>query len=269
MTGRRALDGLRLAVSMFTVVPAGAVVVDRDSCGRALRWLPVVGAVLGAAAGGAAMLVWRGEGRGAPLLGAVLAVTVLALLTRGLHLDGLADLADGLGSRRPGPDALEIMRQSDVGPFGVATLVLSLLLQVCAVAVVLGSVSRPLGVVELSVATATGRLAILFAAAGAVPPARPDGFGALVAGSTGRTARAIGVLGLGAAGLLAASWAGADGRQLAWIAAAIVLALAGSTALRVHAVRRIGGVTGDVFGALVEASTTVCVVVLAAAASWA
>lgn len=269
MSGRRALDGLRLALSMFTVVPAGAVVVDRDSCVRAVRWLPVVGALIGAASGCAAMLVWRGGAHGAPLLGAALAVTALALLTRGLHLDGLADLADGLGSRRLAPDALRIMRQSDVGPFGVATLVLSLLLQVAAVSAVFASVSRPLGVVEVSVATATGRLAILFAAARTVPAARPDGFGALVAGSTGRTARAIALIVLGGAGLLAASWAGADGRQLGWIAGAIVLSLASSIALRVLAVRRIGGVTGDVFGALVEASTTVCVVVLAAAASWA
>ncbi|NEC49139.1 adenosylcobinamide-GDP ribazoletransferase, partial [Actinospica acidiphila] len=57
-----------------------------------------------------------------------------AALTRGLHLDGLADTADGLGSGRPAEDALRIMKQSDVGPFGVLTLVLVLLVQVAALA---------------------------------------------------------------------------------------------------------------------------------------
>ena len=56
------------------------------------------------------------------------------MLSRAIHLDGLADTADGLGSGRPPADALAIMRQSDVGPFGVATLVLTLLIQVSALA---------------------------------------------------------------------------------------------------------------------------------------
>ncbi len=59
---------------------------------------------------------------------------VIAVLTGGLHLDGLADTADGLGSRRPAADALAIMRRSDIGPMGVGALVLVLLVQVTAVA---------------------------------------------------------------------------------------------------------------------------------------
>ena len=61
-----------------------------------------------------------------------LVVVALALLSRGLHLDGLADLADGLGSRRPAAGAHEVMARSDIGPFGVAAVVLALLLQVAA-----------------------------------------------------------------------------------------------------------------------------------------
>ena len=55
---------------------------------------------------------------------------VPAALTRGLHLDGLADTADGLGSAKPAEDALRIMKQSDIGPFGVITLLFVLLAQV-------------------------------------------------------------------------------------------------------------------------------------------
>ncbi|NEE30554.1 adenosylcobinamide-GDP ribazoletransferase, partial [Streptomyces sp. SID7982] len=65
-----------------------------------------------------------------PLLAAVASVAVPAALTRGLHLDGLADTADGLGSGKPAEDALRIMKQSDIGPFGVITLLLVLLAQV-------------------------------------------------------------------------------------------------------------------------------------------
>src|SRR6202012_5273031 len=68
------------------------------------------------------------------LVAAVLAVGSLAVLSRGLHLDGLADLADGLGSRRPPAEAPALMRKSDNGPCGVVTLVLTLLIQVAALA---------------------------------------------------------------------------------------------------------------------------------------
>ena len=61
-------------------------------------------------------------------------MALLAVATGGLHLDGLADTADGLGSRRPADQALEIMRRPDAGPLGVATLVLVLLVQVSALA---------------------------------------------------------------------------------------------------------------------------------------
>ncbi|MYR56245.1 adenosylcobinamide-GDP ribazoletransferase, partial [Streptomyces sp. SID625] len=68
----------------------------------------------------------------APLLAAVVTAAVPAVLTRGLHLDGLADTADGLGSGKPAADALRIMKQSDIGPFGVITLLFVLLAQVAA-----------------------------------------------------------------------------------------------------------------------------------------
>src|SRR3954447_24563718 len=99
-----------------------------------LPWAPLVGLVLGAIATAVGVL---GARLISPFAGAVLTVAVLAALTRGLHLDGLADTADGLGPMRGRERALEVMHQSDIGPFGVVTVVLTLLLQVAALAVLL------------------------------------------------------------------------------------------------------------------------------------
>ncbi|MYV44817.1 adenosylcobinamide-GDP ribazoletransferase, partial [Streptomyces sp. SID2888] len=116
-----------------------------------------------------------------PLLAAVCATAVPAVLTRGLHLDGLADTADGLGSGKPAAQALRIMKQSDIGPFGVITLVLVLLAQVAALAHAYeGSWAR--GALAAVVSATAARLALTLAARTGVPAARPEGLGAAVAG---------------------------------------------------------------------------------------
>jgi adenosylcobinamide-GDP ribazoletransferase len=251
----------RVALSLFTVIPAGVGGdLDEGAAARAVFWLPVIGAGLGLA-GGAAM-VFVAAGQGSPerqLLGAALAMMLLALATGGLHLDGLADTADGLGSRRPADQALEIMRRSDAGPLGVATLVLVLLVQVCALA----SLPRGwAGAAGLVLAAVTSRVAVVLATGS--PPARPSGFGALVAGRTsaaGRAASAVLLLGAVVAAGLALGGGSAAARGAA--AAAAGLAVAGL--LRWAAVRRLGGMTGDVFGAVIELTTATVLLVLVVA----
>ncbi len=198
-----------------------------------------------------------------PLLSAALGIAALALLTRGLHLDGLADLTDGLGSYRDPEGARAVMRAPDVGPLGVAAVVLTLLVQVAALQ---ACIEQGRGTASLLLAVVAGRLAITAACRG-TSPATPDGLGALVARTVRRgipTAWAIGVA------VLAAAYAtvdedamGSDEVAAIRTAAAFGLALAAAWLLRRHASRRVGGLTGDVLGALCELATTVTLVVLA------
>ncbi len=175
-------------------------------------------------------------------------MAALALLTRGLHLDGLADTADGLGSGRPADGALGVMRKSDVGPFGVVTLVLVLLVQVAALASVL---PRPGGAVAVVALVAVSRLALPLACLRGVPAARQDGLGRLVAGSVGPLGAGVAVA-VAALVVALAVVAGAP----APTALAAVVGLPCGAALVAHCVRRLGGVTGDVLGAAVETVLT-------------
>jgi adenosylcobinamide-GDP ribazoletransferase len=259
-------NGPRLAVTLLTVLPwpeSGLTALsgnapeppDRRTAGAAMELAPAVGLLLGAA-GGAVFLLAGTVGTGA-VTGAVLALASLALLTRGLHLDGLADLADGLGSGKPRDAALEIMRTSDVGPMGVVTVLFAVLLQVTALAQV-GATWR--GALALTVAAVTGRLALTWACCPGVPAARPEGLGALVAGSVRPAAPAMMTIVLvGAAAC--ASLGGA--RYGLTLAGGVLAGLTGAWALRRHAARRLGGITGDVLGALAEVATTVTLVVAA------
>ena len=250
------MRGLRLAVTLLTAIPlpggrgdGTARAPSRRAAGAAMAWAPVVGLLLGAAAAAVLELAARWARTG-PLLAAVLAVAALALLTRGLHLDGLADTADGLGSRRPAGAALAIMRRSDIGPFGVVTLVLTLLVQVAALA---QAQTLGRGAPAVIAAAVTGRLALPWACRRGVPAARGTGLGTLVAGTV---PAAIPVA------LTAAALAGAYPFGIV-VPIAVAAGLAASLALTALAVRRLGGITGDVLGALVEVATAVCLLVTA------
>jgi adenosylcobinamide-GDP ribazoletransferase len=249
----------RVAMSLFTAIPAGVDgVLDDDVSARSIRWLPAIGLLLGGFGGSVLLVAGRlnatGPGR---LLGAALAVGLIAVLTGGLHLDGLADTADGLGSRRPAADALDIMRRSDIGPMGVGALVLVLLVQVAAVAAV---PSVPLAAAALVLAEVTGRVSVVVATSS--PAARPGGFGALVAGRTTAVDRALTIGGLAVVITGAGLVAGGPALAARGLGAASFGLLAGWYLQRT-AQRRLGGMTGDVFGAILQVSATAVLVATA------
>ncbi|SOB84515.1 adenosylcobinamide-GDP ribazoletransferase [Streptomyces sp. 1331.2] len=242
-------DGLRFAFGTLSVLRVRVERWDREAGARAMVAAPLVGLALGAlAAAAGALVAWRAGGP----LGAVAAVGVLAGLTRGLHLDGLADVADGLGSGKPAEDALRIMKQSDIGPFGVLTLVLVLLAQVAALAGQFGQSPLRGALAVLASATAA-RCALAWGCLRSVPAARPGGLGAMVAstvspaGAVAATAGAA--LALAALGLF-------DGWSALRLPAALVLGAGCARLLLGRCVRRLGGITGDVLGAVAETAAT-------------
>jgi adenosylcobinamide-GDP ribazoletransferase len=269
----------RVALSLFTVIPAGvSSAIRRDTAARALPWLPAVGALVAMVAAGAMLAVQAGgQSEGRRLLAATLAIAILGLLTGGLHLDGLADTADGLGSHRPRREALAIMRRPDIGPMGVAALLLVLLVQITALAAI---PPGGLSAAALILAAVTGRVAVVLATGPGSPSARPGGFGALITDTTTARVRvaavaallaavALGAFLLGGVPLAARTLSGVPGAgkisSLPVAARGLVAALAGLLAadlLRRTARRRLGGMTGDVFGAVIEVSTAVVLLVL-------
>jgi adenosylcobinamide-GDP ribazoletransferase len=249
----------RVAISLFTAIPAGVGgVLNDDVAARAILWLPGVGLLLGGLGAGIVLGAGRlnptGPGR---LLGAALAVGAVAAGTGGLHLDGLADTADGLGSRRPAAGALEVMRRSDIGPMGVGALVLTLLIQVAAVA----AVAPPrLAAAALVLAEVTGRVSVVLATAS--PAARPGGFGALVARRTTAAERTLTAATLACAVAAAGLTAGGPRLTIRALAATSAGLLAGWLLQRT-ARRRLGGTTGDVFGAVLQVSAATTLVMAA------
>ena len=247
----RPVSAWRTALSLFTIIPAGVAQIGRAEAARAMRWLPAVGALAGLAGAGVLLAARAGvHPAGRDLLAAALAIAVVAVLTGGLHLDGLADTADGLASRRSPSEALQIMRRPDIGPMAVGVLVLTLLLQVSSLATISPAWQAAAALV---LAAVTGRVAALLAAGQLVAGARTTGFGALVTGTVpaGFQVAAVTILLAAATG---AGWA-AGGPGLAARAGGAALAgLLVGYLLRVTAERRLGGVTGDVFGAVIELS---------------
>jgi adenosylcobinamide-GDP ribazoletransferase len=228
------------------VLPIRGGRIDRPAAAVAMTAAPLVGALLGLVLGG---IVWVLGLAGAPVLVAGgVTVAAAALLTRGMHLDGLADTVDALGSYRRGYAALEIMKKPDIGPFGVAAIAVMLLIQAAAVA--------DLSVPAVVIAYAASRLAITLTCRRGLPAARPEGLGAMVAETV-----PIPVAASAAIIVAVAATAAVPGRLWqgpAAVAASVIVVLA----LTRHSVRRFGGITGDVLGAMTEVGATVTLVAL-------
>lgn len=220
---------------------------------------PLVGTGIGVVAAAVVLLVRLAIEVDEPynVLISVVGIGVLTAMSRGLHLDGLADTADALGSFRDRAGAAEIMQRGDIGPFGIVAIMFALLLQVGGLH---GCLEAHRATEGLIVAAMSGGLSATIACVG-VPAARPDGLGAVVAESVRAWQAAIAValcLLIAAAGGSIDEAAGLHGsvRAVAALAASLLLAWL----FMRHAVRRLGGISGDVFGAVIEIAMTTAIV---------
>jgi len=212
---------------------------------------PAVGLALGALLAGVAWCLTKAGFT--PLPTAAVLVALLAGLTRGLHLDGLADTVDALASYRDRDAALAIMKSPEVGPLGSAAVACALIAQCAALGTLIGQRHW----LAIILAVGVGRTAICLCCRRGVPAARPGGLGATVAGTVPLSscllwsAAAIAVLSWD----LDRHWAGG---------CAVIVALGCVLVLLRHVARRIGGVTGDVIGASCELATTVALLIVSA-----
>lgn len=222
----------------------------------AAPWFPVVGAVVGCLHGA---LWWALAGVAPPFVAAALSVAATLLVTGAFHHDGLADMADAFGGGWNVEQRLEIMRDSRLGTYGTASLSMALLIEVGSLA----SLAPELGAAAVAIAHVVGRaLAVVTMK---VARLGGDGLGASYA-------RDLSLVGVVAAGVFCVGWVAAvviafDAIAVAPALVGAGLAAAAAAAVVALAYRKIGGITGDVLGAVVVVAFVAVMVAVAGAAS--
>lgn len=236
------ITSFRAGLAFFTRIPVGSAPLLPTLSG-VVAWLPAVGLLVGALAALALLLAAR-LGLPAALCG-IGAALVWTVITGGLHLDGVADCGDGLLVETSPERRLTIMKDSRLGSFGALALFFVLSTKVAALAALAGTAPlHALGACCL--AGLLGRCQVFVGMR--LPSARPGGLGSMM--HDGMKPRyAYTALGLCLAACLVMGRHGLYGLLAAGLVAFRLLSAAR---------KRIGGVTGDVFGALIE--TTECAV---------
>jgi adenosylcobinamide-GDP ribazoletransferase len=205
---------------------------------RASRCFPVVGLGIGLVGGILYTLAIALDLP--PLLAAIIAVAAMVAVTGALHEDGLADTVDGFGGGRDRDRKLQIMRDSRIGTYGVIALTLALGARVVALA----SFEDNGDAVAAMILCQAASRALIVAVMRRAPLARSDG----LAASAGRPTQATMLWTLVLGGVIAVAFAGFDGAVAAAVGAVVAWAIAAL------ARRQIGGVTGDVLGAVQQGS---------------
>jgi adenosylcobinamide-GDP ribazoletransferase len=230
------------ALRFLTRLPVPATMAGADDLPRTAAWFPLVGAIVGVAVGGA---MWAGADV-SPWLGALCALVVWVVITGGLHLDGLADVADALAASHRSPERfLAVLRDPHSGAFGAMAIALQLIAKL----VLLAEIPVTHAVVALGLVAAWARWGALVWAL--LLPPLAEGSGAAFA--TGTNPYVIAATGLVLAFLSA------------WLSPLLVVAPVVVIAVAVYWKLRLGGMTGDCLGASIEVTETALLFLLAVA----
>ena len=233
---RHLMQDMALSLVFFTRLPLPQFDFGARTLAQAIWAAPLAGFAVALIAG--IVLAVAGMAGLAPNVGAALALAAAMLATGCLHEDGLSDVADGFGGGKTRERKLEIMRDSRIGAYGAAALVMSVLIRWSALAdLAAGSAFAAL------IAAHVGSRALMPALMQLTPPARSDGLAAgagSVSRETAMVAGAIGVIALLALGL--------SGALVATLLLAMIFSL-----FRLACLNQIGGHTGDTAGALQQA----------------
>ena len=234
-----------IAFQFLTIIPLPFTVrCDKEDLGRSTLFFPVAGFIIGGLLAGANWLISPWLAR--PLCDALL-ITVVTLITGALHLDGLADVCDGLAARGSRERFLAIMKDSQVGAIGAVGLVLGLLLKWQA----LVAVPMELKWQALLLFPALARFGQVLTLTGA-RHARQDGLGAAFVEGSGKTALLLAFATVAAGGYYLLHF-----RGIAALAAVCLFTIAG----RMFFQRKLGGLTGDTIGCLSELNEILVLVV--------
>lgn len=237
------LIGLQFLTRIFVVRQS---VWTEQSFGESVKFFPAIGAVLGIICAAVAGTI---NFFGLPLLTGAVGFSVLIILTGGIHCDGLMDSADGLFSGREREKILQIMKDSRAGSFGVVAMILVAALEISTLAE-LARLSTEILCAAIFSAPIIARL-MMVVTIGAFPYARPEGMGKAFAKFT--TRRTI-FFAAGETLLLLLPLSLAGGKFLICAAAATVAALIVAWRFATFATEKIGGVTGDIYGAVTTLS---------------
>ena len=240
----------RITATFLTRLPVATGQAGAGPLAGAARAFAIVGAAVGLLAGAALLLAdWLGLH---PLASAFIALAVAAGVTGALHEDGLADVADGFGGGRTRAQKLKIMRDSRIGPYGVLALLFSVGLR----ASILAGLMGPWAAAAALIAAGAGSRAALPVVMYRMKPARTSG----LAVDAGRPRKEDAITGALLGGALVLLFLGpADG------VAALLAGAAAAALMAALAQRQIGGHTGDVLGAVQQA--TECAILMAAVAA--
>ena len=236
-----------IALQFLTIIPLPSLRCGERDLGRSMALFPLVGMTLGFIMVGCnAVLV--------PFLPRpvtdLLLIALLAFLTGGLHLDGLADVCDGLAARGGRERFLEVMKDSRIGAVGAVGLIIGILLKYQALLHVPAIEERT----ALLLFPTVARTAQVVMTVGA-KRARTEGLGAAFIGGAGACHLATAILALFVAAYLLLGWHGVG-------LSAILLAFAGIC--RVYFQHRLGGITGDVIGCVSELMEICCLLLFLA-----